>query len=845
MTKLILDELRHLILHQVGIRNLSPSDCQLIAAEITRKTKKNISETTIKRIFGFAAANHQFSKFTINTLLAFTEDNETPSILNLADKESALEVNDTPSYLAIKAKVVSEHTLQKIVDACNIPYEYTINRKFAEHDFDYFYQSDYSFTAFIAQSGYGKSILLSHIVKNSFLNKGSKYENDIVLFLQAERIFCLDTENQNLENAIFEILGINTLETFIDYFNHIYKVSGRKLVLIFDSFYDLCQKSGAKVRMFNSIVQLLVNIEDNESIKLVLSMRTYIWRRFFDTVRHSIYLKSKWFTGSYYRSVEQTNVPLLTLAEIDQLLSKINIDEAQLPNASKSELKYPSNFSFFYQLKDEYKSNDYKSKLIFYEISLKYLNIKIYQSSHSVEKLILCGQLIKLSDYGRKGEMVNKNLLMSEFTKFRSAYMELLLDGILAEEKYNTNGFSIEYIRFIHQNVFEYFLFKELLEEHRHQIDNNLLHTISDNYLLSKNYMPLFQWSIFQMIKHNQFENIKYIFTLDLPPKDFTQLLLFFTENIKNKLKSDPNSIALLKAQSFHQEFSQKLVYLDFLDPSFISILNLFSEITIDETSYLLYQSILNLHDCLSINIGKLQDRVTKLANFKSQFKDFLINPSELGSFLLLKFSGESVLAHSLTKKFDVLNYYTTKTFYKKDQINDLNQQIAFFSIAIINWLLGNSTATLHKILSIQHLNPINRSISKTNNNYLLYILRSETLKKTTKKNIQLDRILANHLNRLSYSTSFGDSVYHLIKIQKRINKRDYHLALKYAEKAIAEFKKNNYKILEIMVYQMIITIHTALDDIDKVNEYRYVILNTLELNSVTPYRYNIKFLQN
>ena len=50
----ILDNLKRLILIKTGIKIISPSDCKFISISIQKELHKSISETTIKRLFGFA-----------------------------------------------------------------------------------------------------------------------------------------------------------------------------------------------------------------------------------------------------------------------------------------------------------------------------------------------------------------------------------------------------------------------------------------------------------------------------------------------------------------------------------------------------------------------------------------------------------------------------------------------------------------------------------------------------------------------------------------------------------------------------------------------------------------------
>ncbi|WP_379091238.1 hypothetical protein [Pedobacter sp. UC225_65] len=194
-----LNELRNLILQKAGIKFISPSDCQHIALSISKKVNKTISKTTIKRLFGFAVAKHNFSKFTINTLLEYVDSSDTEIVFKSSVTPIYKKDVEDWKHVAIRAKAISQTTLTGIINHCTIPYKATINRKFAIQDFEYFYKSNFSFTAFISQPGYGRSILLSHLVQNLFFKPQAKFHNDIVLFVNANEIFDKEGNHQSFE----------------------------------------------------------------------------------------------------------------------------------------------------------------------------------------------------------------------------------------------------------------------------------------------------------------------------------------------------------------------------------------------------------------------------------------------------------------------------------------------------------------------------------------------------------------------------------------------------------------------------------------------------------------------
>ena len=833
MTNLILEEIRHLLLQKVGIRIISPSDCALIALAISKKLRKNISETTIKRLFGFAAHNNQFSKFTVNTLLEFVEDEETTSVGSILPTVSNFNAEEDWDYLVNKARITSENTIRQIALSCTIPYEYTIDRKFANHDFDYFYESNFSFTVFVAQSGYGKSIMLSHLVQNQFLNPDGKYSKDVVLFLNASKVFKIDQDDQNLNFDIQKLLGLTTEQNLISFFEEQYQKRGKKLIIIFDSFYDLLQQNGHKPKIFGRILQLLCDIENSAAIKVVMSMRSYIWRRFFETIRHSHYLKNKWFPGSYFRLAEQSNMPLLTDSETTIVLDKLKSNtELELNEEIKALFKHPFYISYFYTLKEDYPFSEYSTNLILHEVMLRYLLNKIYQAKQAVEKIIICKKIIQLSNYGKNGNKIKKKALIEDHHFFKKAYMDLLIDGILIEEQKNENGFLVELVHFVQPHIFEYFLFKENLENHGYKMSATYFNSIFQDYKNDKHLLfALLKWSVFQLVKHNEFELIKHVLTLPLNFEEHNKLLLFLAESIKHQTKIEPYTKILLSSSTLHQEMLKKLIHLDFLDPSYQQVLNILTEITTDEETLATYHALLSLLYSLTFNVAQLKQSIVKLKELNYN-KNWYINPLEFTEFLLMKLSGKPLANHPITLKLE--RYQKEFVSLKKNDtpLDNLTQKISGFYIIAITWIFGTPSQTINIINSIHRSCGILFKRSQSYSFYLLQILALEIVKfKPGKMATQFERILSHlqQYNPHQKSSQWSKDIYKLVLAYQNYNLKNYDIAIKAVEDCIARFKKSNYIALEVMCYQLLIKIYTALNDIDRANEYKYLILNQLE----------------
>src|ERR1700761_8737276 len=69
-----LEKLKKEVLRKAGIKHASPSACGQLADIIKKTTGKRISETTLKRVYGFAHGQFTPSLFTLDVLAEFSDD---------------------------------------------------------------------------------------------------------------------------------------------------------------------------------------------------------------------------------------------------------------------------------------------------------------------------------------------------------------------------------------------------------------------------------------------------------------------------------------------------------------------------------------------------------------------------------------------------------------------------------------------------------------------------------------------------------------------------------------------------------------------------------------------------
>src|ERR1700743_895909 len=65
------DELKQLVLTTGGYKSILPSDCKSLSSLIYRKTNHQLSETTLKRVYGFAYSKFKPSQFTLDAMAQY------------------------------------------------------------------------------------------------------------------------------------------------------------------------------------------------------------------------------------------------------------------------------------------------------------------------------------------------------------------------------------------------------------------------------------------------------------------------------------------------------------------------------------------------------------------------------------------------------------------------------------------------------------------------------------------------------------------------------------------------------------------------------------------------------
>ncbi len=188
------------LLEQFGKKNLLPADCRVLSSDIYSKTEKSISETTLKRLFGFAKRSFDFSIYTLDTLAIYLGFENWNSFYEKNQTQGERPTHGGNKWQELKMLCTkhSQYTLQAMKNASGINFTKTIERDKLTAFIKKFLLTGKSIAPIVGPSGAGKSIGLAHTALTLWLDDNAIYPNDICCFINIHQIHTIATYKHSL-----------------------------------------------------------------------------------------------------------------------------------------------------------------------------------------------------------------------------------------------------------------------------------------------------------------------------------------------------------------------------------------------------------------------------------------------------------------------------------------------------------------------------------------------------------------------------------------------------------------------------------------------------------------------
>lgn len=605
------ETLKEKVLQQANISMLNTADCSYLSSAILAKTKKSISETTIKRVYGFANSRFKPSAFTLNTLAQYCNYKSWDEFC----AQEKLPVKTTTIYensASARAEVITRNTLQALKSRCSIPYYHTIDRKIIHDHLSAFNEEDYSATIITGPAGAGKTIGLCHWVDGQIALNAIKQTGDIYLFFSSHLLNNSIQNENHLEKWLLSLLGIETGDI-----PAIFSGTNRKLYFIIDGFDEHLFKTEQFDHLFDQIIDVVSCHKDDNWFKLILTMSSVTWSLYKSRISQFHILRDKWHLG-YMQDDHSasSNIKPFTLDELLLLAEKINPNEF-LPQKIEDDvlevLSYPEYFAYFYHIHANNFSLRYAKPAFIYNLLSNYILDKIYTGRNSAEKVLLINNLANEMNWQKHEASVNKLSVQNSTKTYNKAYRELIYQAILRESNKSNPLKHTETIQFGNNHLTRYFLTKKILKDNEEKISQNLVSEAQLVTVGEDDYLGVLKWVILYAISIKDYSIFEYLTHIKLYSTEKTDLMIFICDHLNEK------HAELYEQKEFNQfikndfNFFNTFLKVPFLSLQYTDSISHLLRFNLPVDKIFIIKSLMVISDILSGNIENAKKIIAEL----------------------------------------------------------------------------------------------------------------------------------------------------------------------------------------------------------------------------------------
>ena len=507
-TSLLRAHLRQRVATTFGAPLNYPREADALAADVLHRTGQRLSPSTLKRFLGLVTAEALPSRFTLDVLSTYVG---AVSWAAFEQDATAPAAAPTPwQQLADAARHHTRLTLEGIRQKCALAYEQTVPRTFARDHVRAFRASGQPATAFVAEGGMGKSVLLAQAVEETWLGPTAPpYE--AVWAVPAARLRGAVAVG-GLREWLLREAGLPPYHRPTPDWGRVY--------LVVDGLDEL----DGGTEGFDAIAALLTDLVATHAaapwLHVLLTLRTTAWERLAQRTPGALH--SQWFGVAFDGfSGDLSNVPPLTPAEVRAVLARLRTwPEAvpvggydDLPPDTRRLIAHPYYLQLLLQT-----TTGAAGPVSPLELVQRFVRQRVYDGPLGFDKDTLLRDYLRALDEGRRGWQLSKTSLPTA-ASLPAAYAALLADGILLEERgQNDFGELIVFVRFGHENLLEYLVARQLLAT-AGSLTPALLHAVAAQYAAAGRRVELLKWLLLFGLQRQDHATVAEIF--DVPLEEY------------------------------------------------------------------------------------------------------------------------------------------------------------------------------------------------------------------------------------------------------------------------------------------------------------------------------------
>jgi len=550
-----IQELKNKVLEIAQIDHIIAADCYKLALDISTKTHKTISQTTIKRVYGFAQARYAPSTFTLNALSQYCGYDGWADFIKVMETQKD-ETKELISWneIAQAAHNITRFTIQTNKHKSGISYLYTIERQPITDHIQHFLHSKATGCILSAPSGMGKTIGITHWVDRQLAANHLENQNNIFLHVNSSSLFFAAGFGFHSNKWLAHLLNFPQQQHFEDFISNYEKEAPGNFYIIIDDFNNNLINNRLFDIVFRQLIDMTAYLSNYPWMKIIITLRPSTWQKYGHLIENHSDIDKLWFTNfPYNKRANATNLQPFSTQEIQQLIDKIGnatVEENDYTRKYFPVISLPLHFQYYYQLKGNAIRADQLTPADEFAIASLYLHKNILKGAMAAEKQVMIDQLVNLINFNEDAAFVNKKEAYSIIKENNSIYSELLHAGVIFEYQEEKGTRAAYQIRFKSLVIAAYFLAQNVIEQNNGSVDQRAINYLQHNNFPDEINLALLKWFIIFSLETGHLTIFNYIRGIDFIEPHQASLILFTCSNLDYVVSADP-SIASNLNQAF------------------------------------------------------------------------------------------------------------------------------------------------------------------------------------------------------------------------------------------------------------------------------------------------------
>lgn len=460
------DQLKTSVLNTAGIKSIVTADCYRLSLKISTATNKRVSETTLKRVFGFTTSSYRPSNYTLNVLAEYSGSVNWDEFCTQFDEKMALSKKKCWDWARVRsaAMKISLFQLQGNQYKSGVPYELTLDRQRLNDCMTAFLESDATACIMDGVAGVGKTIAITRWVSQHI----DASDQDIVLFTNSLSMQQHLLSGYDGTRWLADLLGLSSPTLLQNIMAKYENNAPGKFLLVVDETHRVLSSHPPNQQLLSELISLVSYFSQYPWFRVVLVVRSTTlkqYRKYF----YNLITKPEWFSTLTQGNGSETERPIVAPfsdVELRTLLNRLTSSPEEGLVFMPRELdliRMPLLFQHYYELEDGKIDMAKANEVSPYFILSRYIEATVDSISVGTDTQLLLDDLIPLTECSKRECCSQKKKAFPIIQKYTAAYQGLLSSGLFYEETRNVDGQPQTVICFQSEMVAGYFLALQVL----------------------------------------------------------------------------------------------------------------------------------------------------------------------------------------------------------------------------------------------------------------------------------------------------------------------------------------------------------------------------------------------